>query len=289
MVTPINRREFLAISAGLVLAACGNDDGDADVAVTRRSSEDDKLSVVLGIDPNNSIVAGVEERVPFAVLKGMKPTSEHEAEVGFAKDGGEFGASIKVTAHTEGIEQRPYYVVRQTFPEPGTYRLGVNVGGGSVEAAFRVLDAASSKTPVPGRAFPAVKTPTVADQMGVNPICTRSPACPWHAVSLDAALAEKRPVVLNVGTPARCATQTCGPVLDVLLSQRDAFESKVRFVHAEVYTTLTGQETLPVISELGLTSEPWTFLIGADGVVRDRLAGPIDRREAAEALAKLVA
>jgi hypothetical protein len=125
--------------------------------------------------------------------------------------------------------------------------------------------------------------------MGVNPICTRSPACPWHEASFDAALTEKRPVALYVGTPARCQTRTCGPVLDVLLDTKATFESKVRYVHLEVYKSLTGDETIPAIEQLKLQFEPWLFLVGADGVLREGIAGPVDRKEVTEALTRLVA
>ena len=286
MRVPISRREFFGVSAGLVvLAACGDDKPDVSVD---RKNESDKLTIVLGVDPNNAVVAGIEERIPFVVLKGQKPSTDYRVEVGFAAGpNGAFGPGMLAEAHKDGIEERPYYLVRQTFSQPGVYRLGANIDGGSAQATFMAVDPAAVKTPVPGRPFPAVKTPTVADPMGVEPICTGSPPCPWHDVSLDAALKEKRPVVLYVGTPARCETRTCGPVLDILESQRAAFESKLRFVHLEVYKTLTGQDTIPAIAELKIESEPWIFMIGADGVLRERFAGPVDRKEAAEALARL--
>lgn len=288
MVRPISRREFLAASTGLVaLAACGGDDKKADVKVTRQD-EDDALSIVLGVDPNNAVVAGIEERVPFMVIKGRTPSVVGDAEVGFAIGAkGEYGAGIKAVAHKDGIEERPYYLVRQTFPQPGVYRLGVNIGGGSAETILTAVDPATVKTPLPGKPFPSVKTPTIADPMGVDPICTRSPGCPWHTMNLEDALKEKRPVLFYVGTPARCETRTCGPVLNILLSHREAFESKIRFVHCEVYTTLTGQQTVPALGQLNINSEPWIFAIGADGVLRERLAGPVDRKEAGEVLARL--
>jgi hypothetical protein len=283
----LSRRQFLTASAGLVVvAACGKDK-KADVSVKRRE-ESKTLSIVLGVDPNAAAIAGIEQRVPFMVFQGETPTVEHPAEVGFGVGvDGAFGPGIAAEPHKDGIEQRPYYVVRHTFAAAGTYRLGVNIAGGSAQTALTAVDPASVKEPVPGRPMVAVKTPTFADPMGVNPICTRSPACPWHEVSLDTALQEKRPVAFYVGTPARCVTKTCGPVLDILVGEKAAFESKIRFVHLEVYKTLTGQETIPALGELELESEPWLFLIGADGAVRERFAGPIDRQEARQALTRL--
>jgi hypothetical protein len=289
VVSPISRRQFLAASAGLaVVAACGKDK-KADVSVKPRT-ESKELSIVLGVDPNTAVIAGVEERVPFMVFQGQTPTVEHAAQVGFAEgQGGAYGPGVTAEAHKDGIEERPYYVVRHTFPAPGTYRLGVNIAGGSAETFLTAVDPASVKTPVQGKPMPAVKTPTVSDPMGVDPICTHSPPCPWHEVSEDAALGEKRPLAFYIGTPARCQTKTCGPVLDVLLSQKATFESKIRFVHLDVYKSLTGDETIPAIDQLHLESEPWLFLVGADGVLRERFAGPIDRVEATAALTRLAA
>ena len=73
-----------------------------------------------------------------------------------------------------------------------------------------------------------------ADAQGVTPICTRTPACPLHEVTLAAALAESRPVALLIGTPAYCQTGICGPVLDLLLAQHDAFPG-IDFLHADIY------------------------------------------------------
>ena len=290
-MAPVSRRQFLAGSAGFVLAACGKSKPKADVTV-KKQKEAQQLNVVLGVDQNSAAVAGIEERIPFLVFKGETPSVDLPAEVGFAAgaSGGSYGEGQQAEAHKDGIPTRPYYVIRHKFETPGVYRMGVNIGGGSTETALQVVDPSSVKMPIPGRALPAtIKTPTTTDPQGVNPICTRSPVCPWHDVSLDAGLTEKRPLVLYVGTPARCQTKTCGPVLNVLLDVAPAFQPKVRFIHLEVYKSLTSDETIPALDELGLQSEPWIFFVGADGVVRERIGGPVDRVEARDALTRLTA
>ena len=132
-----------------------------------------------------------------------------------------------------------------------------------------------------------VPTPTVADPRGTNPICTRQPQCPFHDVSLDAALQERRPLVVLFATPARCQTDTCGPVLDVLLEERAAIESKVRILHVEIFTALEGDTTTEAVNAYQFQSEPYLYMAGSDGVVRTRIGGVYDRAELRDALSKL--
>lgn len=131
-------------------------------------------------------------------------------------------------------------------------------------------------------------TPTTADTGGVDPICTRQPQCPLHEVSLDAALVEKRPLAVLFATPARCQSQLCGPVLDTLLAHHDAFADRVRFVHVEIFASRTGTTVAPATKAYDLTQEPFLFLAGADGVIRERIDNAYDRTEAKQALERLV-
>ncbi|HUQ39154.1 MAG TPA: hypothetical protein VM030_03295 [Acidimicrobiales bacterium] len=293
----ISRRGFLAAGAGLMIAAaCGGggkegDDATANEGTTGATTPssvapDKSINVVLG---SFNLLAGVDQRVSFGILRGQRPVDgSEEVLVRFGKVGDEVGGALPATRRATGIENRPIHVVRNTFTEPGTYRAVATVGGVSGEAALTVIDPATSRIPVPGSEMPRLTTPTSADHRGVEPICTRQPTCPWHDVSLDAALAEKRPVVLLISTPALCQSQVCGPVLDILLGLRESFEAKVRFIHAEVYTDKTGATTTPTVQGFNLENEPWLFLAGADGRIRERLEGPYDRTEAAEALTRLV-
>jgi hypothetical protein len=163
------------------------------------------------------------------------------------------------------------------------------VGGKTLTAPLQVVDPSAVQVPVPGRPMVRVATPTVADGRGVNPVCTRQPACPLHDVSLDAALDEHRPLAVLFSTPALCQSRLCGPVLDRLLEQRDAFGSKVRFLHVEIYTDLGGKTLVPAVEAYHLEGEPFLFLAGADGVVRERLDNAYDRGELRGALDRLVA
>jgi hypothetical protein len=279
----LSRRAFLGATAGLVLAsACGRGGGQAVSTTTTAATP---LNLVLG---SFQVLSGAEQRVAFGVLDGQKPVlGSTKVEVAFAPVGGEPGEFSSATRRDDGIEARPLYVTHHTFDQPGMYTAMARVGRRTAEAAVQVIDPADSKVPVPGQPLPAVATPTTADSRGVNPICTRQPACPWHDTSLDVALTEKLPIVMLVATPALCQSAVCGPVLDILLDVKADFESSVRFIHAEVFTDNTGKTTTGVVQALRLENEPFLFLAGTDGVIRDRFDGPYDRGEAKAALTAL--
>ena len=95
-------------------------------------------------------------------------------------------------------------------------------------------------------------------------------------------------------TPAFCRSQVCGPVLDVLIREAEAFRDRVRVVHVEVYRSrdvdFSSRDALaPAMQVYNLTFEPVLFFAGADGVVRERLDGPFDAVECRDALGRLVA
>ncbi len=287
MSETVSRRSFLLAGAGLtVAAACGRGERAATtIAPTTTTSA--ALNLLLGI---YQPLAGAEQRVSFGVIRGQRPIGASEpVSIAFGKVGAPLSSPQTAARRADGIEDRPLHVVRFAFPEPGNYRAVATVGGEHAEAAFAVIDPATSKVPVAGSALRPTPTPTVADHRGVEPICTRQPACPWHDVSLDTALAERRPIALLFSTPALCQSAVCGPVLDILLGLRAEYEGRVRFVHAEIYTDNTGQTTTPAVQAYSLENEPFLFLAGADGKVRERFDGPYDRSEAADALRRLVA
>lgn len=288
----ISRRSFLIGSAGLAaLAACGGED-KPDVSVDRPTTtakgSGGPLSVLVG---TFGAVAGVEERIAFAVLEGTppKPLADTDAEitVSFAKVDGQAGPPEKATPHHEGIEERPYWSVRRTFAEPGNYVLEVNYEGRKGQAGLKLLAADAATSPAPGKVFPAIVSPTVSDPKGVNPVCTRKPPCPLHGKSIDAALREKKPAIVLFSTPALCQSAICGPVLDILLDAEPQWKDKANAIHVEVFTDLTGQKATEAFSALKSTVEPLIYFVKADGTIADRFDGPVDKVEMREAIARL--
>ncbi|HEX2039631.1 MAG TPA: hypothetical protein VHF47_07860 [Acidimicrobiales bacterium] len=288
MPSLFDRRSFLLASAGLVAAAACNRPGSdrPDIEV---ESEDSGPSDVALVTASYVHVTGLDERLTLALVRDNGPEVLREPlDVTITDPDGKKLGTVRGELHADGIPL-PYLLVRRRFDRTGVYEAAVRYNGRTLETTFTVEDPARVQVPVPGRPLIATPTPTVADGRGVSPICTRDPVCPLHDVSLDAALAERRPMAVLFSTPALCKSQLCGPVLENLLSQHAAFGSRVRFLHVEIYTDTSGKTTAPAVQAYHLESEPFLFLAGADGVVRERLDNAFDRAEAKAALERLVA
>lgn len=286
-VTPsLDRRSFLLASAGLLAAAACNRPGSdkPDVEVDEDTPKDVALVVASYVH-----VTGIDQRVTFALVRDNGPEILKEPlDVQIKdRDNRDLGTT-RGELHDDGIPL-PYVVVRKRFEDTGIHAAKVVYQGNTLTATFNVEDPADVQVPIPGKPLLSTPTPTVADNRGVSPICTRDPVCPLHDVSLDAALGEKRPIALLFSTPALCKSQLCGPVLENLLSQHAAFGSRVRFLHVEIYTDTSGKTLAPAVQAYHLESEPFLFLADADGVVRERLDNAFDRAEVKSALEGLVA
>jgi hypothetical protein len=286
---PLSRREFLLAGAGLAglaaLGACG-DDGNDNAATTgsTRSTEPAGRATFSLVVSTFTHVSGIDERLTVALLTAERtgPVAI-DGPVELAID----GEPVESTVHTDGTPL-PYLLVRHRFEKPGPVEVAATYKGETSEAGVTVSDPAEVEVPFPGTAMISTPSPTPANTLGVDPICTADPPCPLHDVSLDAALGERRPLAVLFSTPALCKSRFCGPVLDTVLAQREAFADRVRFLHVEIYSDRTGKTLAPTVKAYNLAAEPVLFLAGADGIVRDRLDNAFDRVETRAALERLV-
>jgi hypothetical protein len=122
----------------------------------------------------------------------------------------------------------------------------------------------------------------------MRPICTRSPRCELHDISLAEVIGAGSPVAVMFATPARCASEYCGPVLDELLEVRDQYEG-VTFVHADIYLNNRTTDLSPTVEAWGLPSEPWFYTIDGAGTIVGRLDGAFGREEISDLLDELAA
>jgi len=295
---------LLGGAGALLLAACGDGGGDRSSPRTGGSTTDGEptssdRSLLAFFDGRSTLVPGRLQRAPFGIgdrdgaLVKDGPAALSFTVVDQAKR--PVGEPVRVDRHDAGLP-RAYYPVPVTVPKAGFYGVTTTVGGERLEAAFEVSPADQVAVPGAGDAMPVLDTPTTAAPGGVDPVCTRQPVCPLHDESLRTALGASRPVALLVSTPAYCQTAICGPVLDVLLSQRDDFAERVTFLHAEVFRNGreveregTSAAPTPIMGALSLTFEPCLLLVGSDGRILRRVDVIFDEVELRRSLEELVA
>lgn len=289
----LTRRSFV-VGAGtlgvLAVAGCGS---GTTTSAAPSTSNSDTLNLALRFDPNSYALAGVPQRLVTSVVTNRnEPPDDLTGSLEFqlTRDGQPVGDPITTEAHADGVPIA-YFPVRTTIAEPGTYSLTTTVAGATLAAPLIVSPSAGSALVQPGQALPAVATPTLDDARSIDPICTRKPEiCPFHAVDLTTALATGSATALLVSTPQFCQIGVCGPVLNLLMEYQGRYPG-ITFVHAEVFTGLEGPDgpTAPTVAAMGLEFEPSLFLVGADGVVTDRLDIVFDRAEITTGLDALVA
>ena len=287
----LSRRVLLAgVTGTLVLAACGSDSASTSSTGGPEPSAADPsagLALVRFFD-DPSVTIGSSRRLVFGLadldgtLRAAGP-----AEVSAVL----LDASGAEIASTTGRRRdvnlpRAYYEFRVDVPRAEAYTLRVTADGATGDASFTVATPGSLSFPGPGDRLPPFDTPTTGDAQGVDPVCTRQPACPFHDVTLAEALAAGTPVVYLVGTPAFCQTGICGPVLDVMMAVAQDYPS-LKFLHAEVYTDNTATEAAPAVGAAGLSFEPVIFLTDAAGQIVERLDVIIDESELREHLTNL--
>jgi len=197
--------------------------------------------------------------------------------------------------------QRGLYHATVTFGEAGSWGVQVTVhraGRGDETARVRFSVLPRATTPAIGGAVPASDTPTAANAAAIAAISTDTQPDPaFYRASVAQALAAHRPFVLVFATPQFCQSQVCGPTLDTVKSVAGPFASKVDFIHVEPYVLqaapagglqpvpLNGNlQLVPAAKQWGLPSEPWIFVVGADGKLAAAFEGAVGTDELTAAI-----
>lgn len=182
------------------------------------------------------------------------------------------------------------YVAHVRVDRPGTYWvLAEPVGGLRIQALGNLEVEADTAAPgVGAKAYPS-RTPTVETEDNVAALTTRDP--PDYELlrhSVADSIAARKPFVVTFATPKFCTSRTCGPVVDVVDAVRKRFAlTDIRFIHVEVY-----EGNNPALGsnrwfkEWRLSNEPWTFLVGRDGRIKERFAGSFSVAELTAAVRK---
>ena len=237
-------------------------------------------------------LAGQDNRVAFGVIDQQAgflygKTALYYAKTPTSPAKGPFvaPADVLVTdapyrseqAATEADPFAAVYAAEVPFRQPGKYSvMAVTLVDGKPVAApgqLTVIDSADDEVPEVGDPAPKAQTDTVASAGGnAEAIDTRRPTSDMHGDFAEAV--GKKPVALLFATPQLCQSRVCGPVVDVALQLRSRYGDQVDFIHQEVYTDNDPNKGLrKPLQEFNLPTEPWLFVVGADGRITARLEG----------------
>lgn len=133
-----------------------------------------------------------------------------------------------------------------------------------------------------GQVAPTLQTKTLADVGNdLSQITTyRYPDERMYRYSLDEALRQGKPVVLEFATPGHCTV--CDNQLQTLKGLLAKYESEVIFLHMDQYKNPEAFKAFRVIGD------PWTFIIDQKRVVQFKQAGRMLYGELDAAIARVL-
>lgn len=184
---------------------------------------------------------------------------------------------------------RGIYSTMVEIPEAGVYQITVDAEGfnESGPSGFTAFD--DSVNVSRGEPAPATPTRTVQEFPDLAIISSDPDPDPaLYQLSIDEAVANGKPTVIVFATPAFCASQACGPMLDQVKSIRPDYPG-VDFIHVEVYQdlqveTATDLVLVDAVDDWGLPSEPWLYVVDKAGIVSALFEGAVSDTDIAAAL-----
>jgi hypothetical protein len=309
-VAPIRPLAAL-LSFGLLAAACSSDDeppqptgasGNPSGMVAVAASVDlytgDPQRVDLGLlMSDNSFVSFGTVDVSFSLVGDDAQASERPGPTATAVFVPTYGTSERsggpiVTQPNEG--RGVYEASDVVFDTPGVWVADVTadvrgLGPQTAQASFAVQEHPS--LPAPGdRAQPTENLTVHSKGVPLAAIDSRAAGTgtiadpDLHRWTIARAIAEGRPALVVFATPAFCTSKFCGPVTDMVEDLSRRYDDRAVFIHVEIWKDFENQ----VLNRAALDwlqmpngdlTEPWLFLIGADGRIVDRWSSMWSERE----------
>ena len=193
----------------------------------------------------------------------------------------------------------------------GTYVANFNFNkSGSWEAFIEVLNESNnvtkstnikfevkktSYTTKIGKSAKSSKTKTINDVDSLNELSTGSKIYPnLYQTSLEHAVNLNKPVIVSFASPGYCIERSCGPQTDVLNQMQKSDNSKLFFIHVELYENpekILGNPVNKKLSqaaiEWNLPSAEWTFII-IEKKVAAKYEGFVTKQEILSDLQKIL-
>jgi hypothetical protein len=288
---------------GVLAVACSSDDepppptgptGNSSGMVAIAASVDlyrgDPQRVAFGlVMPDNRLVSFGTVDVAFSLVGDAAQASDPEpgptATAAFVPTygtpDGSSGPVVTSPTQARGV----YEATDVVFDTAGFWVATVTadiegLGPQTAEASFAVLD--DPELPAPGDRAEPTENLTV-DSKGVPLAAIDSRAATMgeipdpelHEWTIAEAIRQGRPALVVFATPVFCVSRFCGPVTKMVEQLAHRYEDRAVYIHVEVWKDhdeqVLNQAAIDWLqTPNGDLTEPWLFLIDADGRVVDR-------------------
>jgi hypothetical protein len=171
--------------------------------------------------------------------------------------------------------------VRFLQPGPWVVEVAARIQGRGVaqgSATFVVVE--RPRVPGVGEEAPRSDNPVIGDDVAAQQIDSRAqggsrvPDPSLHQVSIADAVRQGEPTVVVFSTPVYCVSRFCGPVTDMVSGLQERFGDRAAFIHVEIWkdyqANVANDAAIQWLQQDGEVTEPWLFVIGADGKIAYR-------------------
>jgi hypothetical protein len=236
------------------------------------------------------------EQQPIAPQAGPKATATFIPTPGTPQ-----GSGSPPTITDPSTARGVYEAENVRFDSPGIWQVQVTAdisGSGTQKAGKAFVVEAQPVLPAPGQ--PALRTenltihskgvPLAAIDSGAT-VDGTIPDPGLHEWTIADAIAQHRPVLVVFATPVYCISRFCGPVTDAVEQLSKTYANRAEFVHVEIWRNfkkhVINQAAAEWLYRNKTLTEPWLYLIGANGMILDRWSSLFDVQEVARDLQQL--
>ncbi len=213
------------------------------------------------------------------------------------------------------------YITYVDFDSPGKWGVEVTgtLEGKELEAQAPIFQVREeSESPSVGDPAPPSHQTLLTDVGDIREIDTSDPPDPaMHEMTIAAAVQSGRPTVIVFATPAFCVSQLCGPTKGLVDDLYARYKAQANFIHVEPYfleearagtalcpipimnvdyaanpeagcPVIPPEELPPSEQSWNLSTEPWVFIVDADGKITAKFEAVVGGPELEDALAPLL-
>ncbi len=287
---------ILAVLASITAFACSNSD-DSDKRPTSIVLDNEGLVPIPG---NSELVIGPNRFAMALLNEDNRPILDEDVFLRFYY--GEELKSEQQAGFTYAIPgANGFYTANVNFDAAGqwTVEAALTQDGEETIVTFPFSVREESISPNVGDAAPASTNLTLATEPNIKRLSTdQEPEPALYETTIADAITLGKPAVIVFATPAFCQTRFCGPVVENVKEVRQDFLDIVTFIHIEPFDLdeegqiVAAEGGGPSVSapmlEWNLQTEPWVFVLDADGIVAARFEGAASPAELTEALTAIL-